>query len=203
MQLMTKEHALASIERNRALPMTKAVIHGNSPDDRTTGKLFAQEIIALQVGQAVSWGQLAHRAFGMTIEARKVTVEQLDRWLKAKREETSEVTDVDDKTSKKRVASATTQLSNMRTIMGALNGGMTYETLAGYHKCNDPENLGFAAIVEVARTFSASKAGRKPDTLLVKLGKWIEVQKKGTPETAEERQLLDDLVQFYNSHKKD
>lgn len=203
MQLMTKEHALASIERNRALPMTKQPIPNESPDDRTTGTLFAQEIIALQVGQAVTWGQLAHRAFGMTIEARKVTMERLDKWLKAKREETSEVTDVDDKTARKRVNSATTQLSNMRTIMHALNAGMTYETLAAYHKCNDPENLGFAAIVELARTFSKSTAGRKPDTLLVKLGKWLEVQKKGTPETAEERQLLDDLIKFYNNHTKD
>lgn len=191
-------HAMQVIANSGSLPMTKQPLPTEAPDDRTKGKLFAQECIALVVGQAAPWLELSRRAFEMTVEARKVAVEQMDRWLKQKREELADLHDSDAKTAAKRINSATTQLSKMRTVINAINSGMTHETCANYWN-NAFSELGFDAIVEVARTFSNSKAGRKPDTLLVKLGKWIEVQKKGTIETAEDRALLDELIKFYNS----
>lgn len=195
-------HAMQAIMESGSRPMQKQPFPVNAPDDRTKGTIFAQEIIALTVGQANPWTALAHRAMSMTVEARKVTVEKLDKWLRAKREETAELHDTDDKVAKQRVASATTKISEMRSIINAANGGMTYETLGQYWKCDDPQNLGFAAMLETARTLLKSNAGRKPDTLLVKLNKWIEAQKKaGTDKmTAEDRQILDDIIKVYNSH---
>lgn len=191
-------HAMQVIADSGSLPMTKQPLPNEAPDDRTKGKLFAQECIALVIGQAAPWLDLARRAFDLTVEARKVTVDQMDRWLKAKREELEELHGGEAKVARQRINSATTQLSKMRTVINAINSGMTHETCETYWK-NAFSELGFDAIVEVARTFSKSNAGRKPDTLLVKLGKWIEVQKKGQPETAEDRQLLDELIKFYNS----
>lgn len=191
------EHAMAKIERTKSAPMTKQPAPTEAPDDRTKGKLFAQECIALVIGQASPWLDLTRRAFDMTVEARKVAVDQLDRWIKAKRDELAQIHDTEDKVARKRLNSATVQLSKMRTCIKAMNGGMTRDTCAEYWK-NTFDNLGFDAVVEVARTFSDSKAGRKPDSLLVKLGKWIEVQKKGV-ETAEDRALMDELLKFYNT----
>lgn len=196
---VTKQHANAAIAAMGMTPITKQPLPVNTIDDRTTGKLFAQECIALVVGHASPWRDLAVRAFGMTVEARAAAVKAMDAWIKAKREENEEVTGADEKLARKRLASATVELSKMRTTINAINGGMTTETIEKYFD-NTFENIGWNGIVEVARTFSKSTAGRKPDTLLVKLGKWIEVQKKGQPETAEDRKLLDDLIKFFNDH---
>lgn len=198
-------HAMQEIMESGSRPMQKQPLPVNAPDDRTKGTLFAHELIALVVGQSSPWTAMAHRAMAMTVEARKVTLDKLDKWLKSKREETAELHDTDDKVAKQRVASATTKISEMRSIINAANGGMTYETLGQYWKCNDPQNLGFTAMLETARTMLKSNAGRKPDTLLVKLNKWIEAQKKsGTDQmTAEDRQILDDIIKVYKSHAKE
>lgn len=191
-------HSMQVIANTGSLPMVKKPIPAASTDDRTKGRLFAQECIALTVGQSNPWRDMAERAFDMTIEARGEAVKALDLWKKAKTEELADLHGGEAKQAKQRMNSATVELSKMRTTINALNGGMDRATCEKYWD-NHFAELGWNAIVEVARTFTKSAAGRKPDTLLVKLGKWIEVQKKGgTPESAEDRQLLDDIIKFYN-----
>lgn len=194
-------HALAAIEQNMARPMTKTPIPNETYDDRTQGKLKAQEVIGLMIHQHAGWKDQVHGLFTLTVEARKVMSEQLSAWRKACTEGTADLHGMDTKKAKKFVNSASTRISQINTIIKALNGGMTYDTLREAWKCDDPQELSIESVYSTAKEFAGADArGRKPDTLLVKLGKWIEVQKKGmdADASAEDRKVLDDLIQLHN-----
>lgn len=194
------EHALQTIANLGSRPMQKQPLPDNTHDDRTIGKLKAQEIIGLMLSQHAGWKDHCHAMFTLTIEARKVLVEALQKWRTACIEGTADLHGMSEKDAKKMINSSATRLSQFNTICKALNGGMTYDTLREAWKCDDPQELSIESVYHTAKQFAGADArGRKPDTLLVKLGKWIEVQKKGaTDMTAEERQLLDDLLKLYN-----
>ncbi len=197
-------HALQNIAETGARPMQKAPLPVNSHDDRTTGKLMAQEVIGLMIAQHAGWKDHCHRLFTMTIEGRKVLMQALADWRKACVEGTAELHGMDDKAAKKLVNSSATRLSQFNTICKALNGGMTYDTLREEWNCNDPQELSIEAVYKTAKEFAGADArGRKADTLLVKLGKWIAVQEKGAADfTAEDRKIMDDMIKVFNSNKE-
>lgn len=194
------QHALKTIEEGKYKPMTKQQIAKDTYDDRTTGKLFAAEVTGLVMSQAVSWGDKARQLLGMTIEARTAAVEALNKWKRDLKEGLIELHGMDKPRATKFINSATTQVSKINKIAEAMNGGMDEAMLRQRWGFSDGiENLGYECFVETARELCGSAAGRKPDTLLVKLSKWIEAQKKGADKfTAEDRKIMDELVKFYN-----
>lgn len=194
-------HSLQTIAETGSKPMQKAPLPDESHDDRTTGKLVAQEAIGLMLAQHAGWKPIVHRLFTLTIEARKVLADSLAKWRAACIEGTADLHGMSEKDAKKMVNSAAVRLSQINTICKALNGGMTYDTLTHAWECSDPQELSIEAIYKTAKEFSGADArGRKPDTLLVKLGKWIEAQKKGaTDMSAEDRQILDEIVKLHNT----
>ncbi len=192
-------HALQTIRETGSLPMTKAPTPTESKDDRDTGKVFAQEVLGLMISQAAGWKPVVQKLFGMTVEARTVAVEQIGKWKSIKVEELMDTHKMDERAAKKFLNSAGTRMSQITKIAKAINGGMTEETLSVYWKCSDPLELSIDAIYKCAVEFLGADArGRKPDTLLVKLGKWIEVQKKNPDPNAEDRRVMDELLSVYN-----
>ena len=206
MRLIAKEnevkvHSIQKIRETGSLPMAKAPLPTESVDDRTKGKLFAQEVIALMVGQSAGWKDKVHALFGMTVEARTVFIDALDKWKKAVTDGVEELHGMDEKRAKKFMNSASVRLSQMRGICKAINGGMTYETLKEAWKCPDPENLSIESVYDTAKAFNGAGAkGRTPDSMLVKLGKWIEAQKKTINDdaSAEDAAVLREMVELHN-----
>lgn len=195
-----KEHPAQTIATMGALPFTKQPTPAEGTDARMQASLLTAETMALIKGQSIQWHAVAWKIIGMTTDGRAAYVKMLDKELAALREsvENHETLNYDEKAARKLVASATTKASECRTIANAFNGSANKEGLAEYFHVSDPENLNFQMILEYARTFNKSAAGRKPDTLLVKLGKWIEVQKKSPEPNAEDQRVMQELLSLYN-----
>jgi len=153
-------------------------------DDKMAGNMLALEVMATAQTQGQVWRRFAMRVIESNIEQRAAFIDAIDRGLKELREQNKLGDLVDAKVAKKRVAVATVEVSKLRTVASAFNGGATVEGLVQYvasatkTQSVELDNIGYTMIVEYARTFSTSKAGRKADTLLVKFGKWLEAQAK-------------------------
>lgn len=210
------QHGMAQIAASGSLPMQKAPIMGEGRDARMLGNLLASETISLMRVQDVGWQDIAWRIINLTTDGRVAYINALDKTLASMREDTQEVHGLSDKQAKTVVGTASVMVSRCRTIAKAFNGGGSIIGLAifaGVLKAEEAalweeaavrdacQGLGAVVFYNYAQTFSKSTAGRKPDTLLVKLGKWVEAQKKGaTDMTAEDRKILDDIIKFYNDH---
>lgn len=197
---ITKEHPSQTIAVMGSVPFQKQPIAPEGKDAKMQGNILAAETIALLKVETAKWQGIALNIINLTTDGREAYMKALDKQLAAMREDTENTIGADEKAAKKLVASATVNISRCRTIAKAFNAGGTMEGMAEFHGVKDPENLGFILIYNYAQTFSKATAGRKPDTLLVKLGKWIEAQKKGITDdaTAEDRALMDELVRLHN-----
>lgn len=175
----------------------------HTADDRMAGNLLAQEAWATVRTQANVLHALALKAIrGLTVEGREAFIKAVDGLKKDTRNAHE---GADSKLIAKRVNSATTRVSELRTIAKAWNSGATeqgcVDYVAGTMRANAGqvtiEDIGFHTIVEYARLFSESKAGRKPDTYAQKVSKFLERTK---PEEGDERggALYDALVAIYN-----
>jgi hypothetical protein len=194
--------SMAAIAESGSMPIQKQEIPDIGRDQRMMGNTLAQEVLAHARNAAQSWAGFAWRVIKeLTTDGRvaflRAIKDNLDDMRKANEQE-----GFDAKLMRKRIASATVYVSQLNTIANAFNGGASVEGLAAYHGVNDPENLGFVMIYEYAQIFSKSAAGRKRDALIVKLGKWLDGQKKEIDQfTAEDRAVYATLVAKFNELK--
>lgn len=180
-QTLTKPHPLQNIAENGAQPMQKTLKLRAGDPDKTSGMMWAQQAIALCMGQASAWTKLALELFTMNTEQREAALKTWKAWktektkaFKAGEEMTPKM---DEKTFKRIMATATVRLSHLSTITKALDAGMTEETLMEHYeleKREDIGNLSIDSIYQVAKPFVGSKAGRPPKSFREKLIKLIE-----------------------------
>lgn len=188
-------HALQNIAESGAQPMSKVEKLRGGAAPIIGAALWAQTAIALCMEQASKWTTLAHQLFPMTTEEREAAIKAWKDWKTAKTKAFASGDEqhpkMDEKAFKRIMATATVRLSHMSTIAKALDSGMDAGTLAAWYKCEIEEvpYMSIDMIYEVAKTFSKSKAGRKPDSFEVKLGKFLEAAAKT---------LADEDVDYYN-----
>ena len=189
-------HALANIAESGAQPMQKTVALRGGDYEKIQGSTWAQQAVALCISTAGQWNKLAQDLFGMTTQQREGAIKAWRDWksakIKARKNGEEQHPAMDEKTFKRIMATATVRLSHMSTIAKAIDAGMDYETLRVWYKLDATElaaNLSIDAIYDVAKTFGQAKAGRKADTFVVKLGKFLEAAGKT---------LADDDLENYN-----
>lgn len=194
------EHHMAAIAAGGLTPMKKAPIFNEGRDARVDGNMLAQQTIALARTQDQTWQNIAWSIIGLTTDGRAAYITALDKNLRAMKDEVEEFHSMEQKAARKLVNSATVNISRCRTIANAFNGGASSDGMKAHYNVDDPTGLGFIMIYNYAQTFSKSAAGRKPDLLLVKLGKWIEAQKKGlsVDNPKEDHDVMQELISLYN-----
>lgn len=202
-------HALQTIAETGSRPMTKAPLRIESRDDRMMASTLAAEVMAHAKGDANKWLNFAWRAIDMTVEARAAFL-NIIKAEKAAMTKAQNEHGIDDKTSRKRTNSFAVQVSMLQQVANAWNSGATLEGLAQYindgikdstkHAQVDHirDHVGWVALVEYARTFSQSQAGRKPDTLMVKLAKFLKNNAPNPDADASEQRLYEQLVEISN-----
>lgn len=199
----TKTHPLQNIAEMGAKPMPKLeALRAANPG--MSGMAWAQTAIALCLSTASQWTVLAHQLFGMTIEDREAAIKAWRDWKAAKTkahtsgEETSPA--MDDKTFKRIMGTASVRLSHMATIAKAITAGMDYEALRVHYNlgtADDAKGLSIDSVYEIAKGYVAAKAGRKADSFMVKLGKFLEASAKGLDEN--DAATYNKVVEFVNS----
>jgi len=200
------QSTMEQIHKGGLLPVTKepegkakriATMH-----DRDAGFMFAQRAIALMQGEAPTWTKLANELFGLTHEAREAAMNSIKSWKASTLKAAAEAHDDKDKKVLKRIlGSATTRISQLSTIAGAINKGLTYAELAKEWRISEEAaaQQSIELLYDYAKThYSESTKGRKADTFTVKLGKWLE-QNKNMELTDRETELYGKLLEIYNS----
>lgn len=197
-----KVHPMQQFAELGATPVPK-VMELRSAAPGRNGAFWAQQAIALCMGQATQWTQLAHELWNFTTEEREAAIKAWRDWktakIKARKSGEEQSPKMDDKAFNRIMATATQRISNMSTIAKALDSGMTKGATAQYFSINieDVPALGIDSLLEVARTFSKSTVGRKPDAFMVKLGKFMEQAKKNL--TDADMDDYNKVVEFLNS----
>jgi hypothetical protein len=198
--LAPKEHVNA---QHAAFELGKDIA---TRDDRYVGTMLANEVMATAMLESKTWRSYAMRLIETNMEAREAFLKAIKATLTEARKANRLDDVVDKKTSSKRVASATVEVSKLTKVAEAWNNGATVRGLIEYVNTANKAQLtgadvgmiGYALIVEYARTFSTSKAGRTPDTLIVKFGKWIEQQAKAGFDVETDREVYNKIVAAYN-----
>lgn len=203
-------HAMQTIAESGSMPMTKQPIKLESRDDRMAGNMLAAEVMAQAKVNGNIWRAFAMRILALTVEARAV-------FIKAIKNEQAALTKGqtadgwDKKFSTTNTRSFGTEVSKLTTIANAFNSGAT---VAGWlefvNKQQDDkskqakseaemlEHGGYETLVQYARTFSSSTAGRKADDWLTKFGKFLE-RNKPADDDAKGQDLYEQAVKFYNT----
>lgn len=194
-------HALQVIAESGAKQIPKVEKLRTHNMDKSQGWTWAQGCIALCMTQASDWTNKAHQLFAMNIEEREAAIKAWRDWKSAETKAyKAEVhTEAEIKNFKSVMGTMTVRLSHLSTIAKALTAGMDYETLAQQYK-KEASAITIDEMYAVAKTYTTSAAGRKPDTFMVKLGKFLEAQAKAiTPDTpASEVDQYNAVVKFYN-----
>lgn len=171
---MTQVHSMKAIETMMAKPMQKAEIPAVPMDSRMLGATLAAEIMATLQIQAKVWHGFAWRLIDMPTDGRlafqAAIKKQLDDMKAANEAAHGKSKDLD-----KFLRSATVQVSNLNTICKAWNAGATVEGLCEFLKVEDPRNAGWMKVVEYARTFTSSEAGRPRQAIKVKLQNFLKM----------------------------
>lgn len=185
-------------------PMRSAPLQVVGTDARMLANTLAAEVVAHAQMDSKVWLRFAWRLINATTDMRAQFVKTLDEMLKDMRRVNAEagaalgkdgkpdVSKSDTKQASQRVNTAMVNVSCLRTIANAFNGAATIDGLLT-HACESmrlklgectQDQVGWVVIVEYARTFSASKAGRKADPFLTKLAKWLD--SAGKPDESNE-----------------
>lgn len=153
-------------------------------DDKMAGSMLANEIMASAKMEPNIWRGYACRIMNLTAEARTALLNAL-KAEKAGITKGQTALDYDEKLAKKRTNSATTRVSEMQAFANAWNSGASVTGLMEYINKTSPAPLrvkdetevlahaGYTVMLEYARTFSKSKAGRPSKTWLEKLSKFL------------------------------
>jgi hypothetical protein len=154
-------------------------------DDKMVGTTLASEIMAAAKMEPNIWRAFAIRLMNVTAEARVA-------FLNAIKADKSALTKgqiefgIDDKLAKKRTNSATTRVSEMQAFANAWNSGASLTGLLSHANHGMPADkriqsedevlahVGYTVMLEYARTFSKSKAGRPSKTWVEKMTKFLE-----------------------------
>lgn len=189
------EHAMQTIAASGSTPMKAQPLPTVGSDVKSVANTLANEVIAQAMAVSTTWKGFALRIIALPTDGRTQFITSIDAWLKGIRKGTAETmgsmtsdgkpdpTKEDTRLAGKRVASATVEVSKLRKIAQAWNAGGSTEGLVDYVRRvqrapnfteADLPNLGYEVVVEYARTFSESTAGRKADPWIVKLSKWME-----------------------------
>lgn len=189
------EHALQTIASSGSTPMKAQPLPTVGSDVKSVANTLANEVIAQAMSVSTTWKGYALRIIALPADGRTQFLKSIDDWLKGIRKTTAETmgntnregkpdpTKDDGQRAAKRVNSATVEVSKLRKIAQAWNSGGSTEGLVDYVRRvqrnpnfgeQDLPNLGYEVVVEYARTFSESTAGRKADPWIIKLSKWME-----------------------------
>lgn len=154
-------------------------------DDKMVGTTLASEIMAAAKMEANVWRGFAVRIMRATSEARVALLNAIKADKGAITKGQTEF-GIDDKLAKKRTNSATTRVSEMQAFANAWNSGASVNGLVVYVNESMPAGMransedevlahcGYAVMLEYARTFSKSKAGRPSKTWIQKMVKFLE-----------------------------
>jgi hypothetical protein len=180
-------------------------------DARMVGNNIANAVIAQAMVAATTWKTYAAQLIVADVSTREQFVKSIDAWLKECRKANAESMGTMDKEGKanptkedtklagQRVNSATVEVSKLRTVANAFNSGADIPGLIAHFGSTQRlsgaqmnqvsmDDIGYTVIVEYARRFSESKAGRKADIWMVKFAKWLE--KNPAPEDDSQGQAM-------------
>ena len=196
-----KTHPLQTFAELGAAPVKKVEALRTGGMDKITGAMFAQEAIALCMDHANKWTTLALKLFAMNTEQRTAGIAEWRLWKKNKTEAFNAGTEpaprMDEKVFKRIMATATTRLGHLSTIAKAIDAGMGQEQVEAHYNCG-LETLSIDTIYQLALTYSKSKAGRKADSFLVALGKFLEAKAK-TGIAEDDVDTYNKVIQFVNT----
>ena len=206
-------HAMEQIRSSASEPMRSAPLKLETRDDRMAGSLLAAEVVAYAMQDNGKWREFAWKAVDLTVEARAVFINQ----VKASKGEMTKAQNehgFDAKISQKRTASFAVQVSQLQQVANAWNSGATIEGFAAYvngtisdkSKHVQPEHIrdhaSWTLLVEYARTFSKSSAGRKADSFAVKLAKFLKNNAPSDDAAQADVTLYEQLVALSNEANK-
>lgn len=174
----------------------------NAKGYQAQGFALAQTVIATSIGVARQLQRSVITAFDYSTEARTACAEALGQWVKdckAAAKNSGNLEKMGAKALSQVGTSATVRASEFRTVMGAMNAGMTKDTVAEACGVADPENISFHVYVAQARLFmqtSATRAGRPADPFPIKLDKWLSSQRGDEDQVTivRIRELLADIL---------
>jgi hypothetical protein len=192
-------------------PIRKQDIPSIPMDARMLGNNLANAVIAQAMVSATTWKAYAVQLINSDVSTREQFVKSIDAWLKECRKVNAESmgtidkegkanpTKDDTKLSGQRVNTATVEVSKLRTVANAFNSGADMPGLVAHFGSTQRlsgaqmnqvsiDDIGYTVIVEYARRFSESKAGRKADIWMVKFAKWLE--KNPAPEDDTQGQAM-------------
>lgn len=185
------EHAMARLAQGATTVMNGPAAALNHQkrvatlDDKMAGSMLANEIMASAKMEPNIWRGYACRIMNLTAEARTALLNAL-KAEKGAITKNQTALDYDDKLAKKRTNSATTRVSEMQAFANAWNSGARVTGLMEYINQTSPAPMrvkdetevmvhaGYTVMLEYARTFSKSKAGRPAKTWLMKMTKFLE-----------------------------
>ena len=189
MQIMQHPMATLAVGASNVMnSMHAALVHSKriaTLDDKMVGTTLASEIMAAAKMEANVWRGFAVRIMRATSEARVALLNAVKADKGALTKGQTEF-GIDDKLAKKRTNSATTRVSEMQAFANAWNSGATVNGLVVYvnesmpagKRANSEDEVlahcGYAVMLEYARTFSKSKAGRPSKTWIQKMVKFLE-----------------------------
>lgn len=206
-------HAMEQIRSSAAEPMRAAPIKLETRDDRMAGSILAAEVLAYAMGEQSKWNTFGWKVIDLTVEARAVFINQVKAAKGAMTKVQNEF-GIDEKAAKKRTASFAVQVSQLQQVANAWNSGATIEGFAAYangtisdkSKHVEPEHIrahaSWTLLVEYARTFSKSSAGRKADTFAVKLAKFLKNNAPDDDAAQADITLYEQLVALSNEANK-
>lgn len=178
-------------------------------DDKMTGTMLANEIMASAKLEPNIWREYAIRIMNMTAEARTALINALKAEKGAITKGQTSL-DYDEKLAKKRTNSATTRVSEMQSFANAWNSGASVTGLMEYINKTSPAPLrvkdetevlahvGYTIMLEYARTFSSSKAGRPRKAWLDKVVKFLDTNAPDEDNAADQK-LYAELTKLVNA----
>ena len=209
--------AMAAIADGGMLPVAKDANHPDSKRVQTSGdkakaSTLAAEVMAASSRDGDTWVKFARRVIEFTSEGREAFLDIMAASIKDAKKEAS-----NDDASKNAtrlagvsVASAYVMASQLRTIAKAWNDAATVDGLRQFAFDLKPtptakknpvlpefDTIRMGVIYAYARSILRSEAGRKPDTWLVKLNKFLE-RNKPAEDDKEGVAAYDDIVTAYN-----
>lgn len=192
---IVKPHALQGIAESGAGPVQKQQPATIGLDAKMAGSMLANEVFAECIGEGNKWKCYADRVVNGTVDFRMAFIDAIDKQLKEWRKRNAALGAELDKTgaiapnkdqqkrAAKLVASATVQVSNLRTIARAFNGAASIEGLILYvqetrgTKPKGLDEVAFYLMREYAATFKETKAGAPKHTWLDNFTKFVETRK--------------------------
>lgn len=192
---LPRTSSLAAVAELHAEPIRQQPIPDMPHNDKMAGWTLAQEALALSRSSQSPWTGLAHRLFPLTIEGRVAFMDALKADKKEMREQLKEAHGLAKNSEVAKMlhstaGTATVRCSHLATIAHAINSGMDYETVGAFFKVSDPQHVSIDVLYQLAKTYKDTKAGRKADPFVVKLGKWLDKASEDDKATQEYARIL-------------